>query len=233
MKTSFKHKLRSRQCVCLVNADHASSGLVEAVARLGVDAILLDCEQGTPSFEDVEDMARAVRLHGVASLVRVPSPEPWTIERYLMRGVDGLVVPRLDRAEQVVKAVHDIRYAAAADFDTKAIIVQVESVGAVAELAGFLAVAEVDCFFIGAVDLAKSMGHAGQYKHPDVMAVLTRTVKRICDAGRSVGFLVKDDDLRFWQAQGATMLYTHVNDFLRIGWQQWQALAAAQAAEPN
>lgn len=229
--TSFKQRLRARETVSLVNPDHASSGLVEVVARLGVDAVMLDCEQGTPSFEGVEEMTRAARLHGVASLVRVPSAEPWTIERYVMRGADGIVVPRLDRAEQVVKAVQDIRYAAPKRFDSQVIVIQVESASAVEELDGFLAVPEVDCFFIGAVDLAKSLGHEGDYGHASVMQVLTGSVRRIRDAGRSVGFLVKEQDTRFWRSLGATLLYTHVNDFLRMGHRQWQSVAMAALAE--
>jgi 2-keto-3-deoxy-L-rhamnonate aldolase RhmA len=223
--TTFKQKLRSRQTVSLVNPDHACSSLVHFASGLGIDAVMLDCEQGNPSFVDVEEMTRAARLAGVASIVRIPSPEPWTIERYVMRGIDGVVVPRLDTAAQVAKAVADIRYASPKDFDRKTIIVQVESASAVNELDGFLAVPEVDCFFIGAVDLAKSMGHGGDYAQPEVMAVMDRTIERIRAQGRSVGFLVKEEDLQTWQAKGVTMLYTHINDFLRMGARAWRGLA--------
>jgi 2-keto-3-deoxy-L-rhamnonate aldolase RhmA len=156
--------------------------------------------------------------------------EPWTIERYVMRGIDGVVVPRLDTAAQVLKAVADIRYASPRDFEKKTLIVQVESVSALKELDGFLAVPEVDCFFIGAVDLAKSMGFAGDYSRPEVMSVMDRTIGQIRAQGRSVGFLVKENDLQDWQAKGVTMLYAHLNDFLRLGAQRWHAIAGIQPA---
>jgi 2-keto-3-deoxy-L-rhamnonate aldolase RhmA len=222
----FKQKLRDRRTVTLVNPDHASAGLVNFVAGLGVDAFMLDAEQGTPGFEDVENMTRAAHLHGVPALVRIPSPEPWTIERYLLRGVDGLVVPRLDTAAQVARVVRDIRYVAAKRFDRQAVVVQVESAGALAELDGFLAVPEVDCYFIGAVDLSKSLGHDGDCAHPDVMEAMLRTVRRIHRAGRCVGFLVNERDVAFWRGHGVTMLYAHVNEFVRIGWARWEELAA-------
>lgn len=225
--TTFKQRLRSGQMVSLINADHACAGLVQFVGGLGLDAVMLDCEQGNPSFTDVEDMTRAARLAGLASIVRIPSTEPWTIERYVMRDIDGIVIPRLDTADQVRKAIADIRYASPRNFERHAIIVQVESVRAVEELDGFLDVPEVDCFFIGAVDLAKSMGYAGDYSQPRVMEVLDRTIERILSQGRSVGFLVKEDDLQAWQAKGVTMLYAHVNDFLRMGARQWHAIAKA------
>lgn len=222
---AFKQKLRNRETASLVNADHASSGLVAFVSTLGIDAIMLDCEQGNISFENIEDMTRAARLSGVSSIVRIPSVEPWTIERYVMRNIDGVVVPRLDTADQVAKAIVDIRYAAPRDFDEKAIIIQVESVSAVAELDDFLAIPEVDCFFIGAVDLAKSMGFSGDYRRPEVMESMVNVIQRITAKGRSVGFLVKEDDLQTWQAHGVTMLYTHVNDFISMGLKQWNKLA--------
>lgn len=223
--TPFKQKLRSRQPASLINADHASAGLVAFVARLGIDAVMLDCEQGNPSFENVEDMTRAARLAGISSIVRVPSAEPWTIERYVMRGIDGLVIPRLDTAAQVARAVADMRYAAPKDFDRQALIVQVESAQALSELDGFLAIDEIDCFFIGAVDLAKSLGHAGDYHQPAVMEAMFDTLARIEKTGRAAGFLVKENDIAFWQARGATMLYAHVNDFLMMGARQWRAIA--------
>lgn len=223
--STFKQRLRDGHTVSLINANHACAGLVQFVAGLGIDAVMLDCEQGNPSFVDVEDMTRAARLAGVASVVRIPSPEPWTIERYVMRGVDGIVVPRLDTAAQVSQAVADIRYAAPNEFARKAIIVQVESARAVSELDGFLDVPEVDCFFIGPVDLAKSMGFDGDYAHPEVMTAIDRIIERIRASGRTVGFLVKEHDLKAWRAKGVSMLYGHVNDFLRIGATHWKALA--------
>ncbi|HEY9279272.1 MAG TPA: aldolase/citrate lyase family protein [Eoetvoesiella sp.] len=226
---TFKQKLRNRETVSLINADHACAGLVDFVCGLGIDAIMLDCEQGNLGFVDVEHMARAACLHGVSSIVRIPSPEPWTIERYMMRGIDGVVIPRLDNAAQVEKAVADIRYASPADFSQKTIIVQVESASAVQDLDNFLSVPEVDCFFIGAVDLAKSMGFSGNYAHPDVMAELDRTIARILAKDRAVGFLVKEGDLQSWQGKGVSMLYAHVNDFLAMGARHWRFLAGATA----
>lgn len=222
---SFKLNLAKQQTVSLVNADHPCSGLVDFVAKLRIDAFMLDCEQGNIGFLDIEEMTRAAHLHEVSSIVRVPSPESWIIERYMMRGIDGLVIPRLDYASQVSKAIKDIRYCCPKNFEEKSIIIQVESDCAVKELDGFLKVPEVDCFFIGAVDLAKSMGYRGDYSQPEVMVTINEVIMRILDKGRCVGFMVKEHDIQFWQKKGVTMLYTHVNDFLSIGASQWLKMA--------
>lgn len=222
----FKQRLRSAQPVALVNADYASPALVEFIGGLGVDAVMIDCEQGNPSFQDVEDLGRAARVAGMAAIVRVPSPEPWTLERYLLRGVDGIVVPRLDTAAQVAKVVDDVRYVLQKNFARKSLIIQVESASAVAQLDDFLAIPEVDCFFIGAVDLSKSMGFGGSYHlHPEMLAVLDDTIARIRAKGRSVGGLVKEADVAAWRAKGVNMLYSHVNDYLMLGVKHWNALA--------
>ena len=222
---TFKARLAARQTVSLVNPDHPSSSLVNFMCTLGVDAFMLDCEQGSPSFENIEDMTRAARLGGVASLVRIPSPEPWTIERYMMRGVDGLVVPRLDDASAAARVVQDIAYCAPKDFDKKSVIVQIESASAVKALDDFLAIDLIDCYFIGVVDLSKSMGFRGDYSGPEVMAALDDTVARIVGAGKCAGIMVKEHDLASWQGKGVSMLYTHLNDFAAMGARSWRQLA--------
>lgn len=226
---SIKQKLRAGQVVVLANADHPSSSLVASLGGMGVDGIMIDCEQGSPSLTDVEEMARAARSVDVDAVVRVPSAQPWDIERHMLRGIDGVVVPRLDSAHQAVRAVADIRYCAPKDFDRKTVIVQVESAQAVAELDGFLAIPEIDSYFIGAVDLAKSMGYRGDYTQDPVMAVVEETVDRVKSAGRSVGMLVKEEDVAHWHERGVTLLYTHVNDFIRIGAKQWRRTAGLAA----
>jgi 2-keto-3-deoxy-L-rhamnonate aldolase RhmA len=226
--TSFKEKLRNRHTVSLINANHPSIGLVDVVSRLGIDAFMLDCEQGNLSYSDVEYMARAAILHGVSSVVRIPTPDPWVIERYIMRGVDGLVIPRLDFPEQARKAIADIRYASPSTFADKVIIVQIETVSAVENIKEFLSIPEIDCFFVGAVDLAKSMGYDGDYSQPTVQQTLRQVVSSIVSQRRAAGFLVKEHDLTYWQSEGVTMLYSHVNDFLSLGARHWRRLAGLE-----
>ena len=109
MTARFKARLAARQPVIVMNPDHPSASLVEFIARLGVDAVMIDCEQGSPNVESVEDMARAARAVGLCALVRIAPPEAWAIERYMFRGVHGVVVPRLDTAVAAQRIVDDVR----------------------------------------------------------------------------------------------------------------------------
>ncbi|MBN9509501.1 MAG: 2,4-dihydroxyhept-2-ene-1,7-dioic acid aldolase [Alphaproteobacteria bacterium] len=212
-----KARLAARQRVVMMNPDHPSPSLVEFIARLGVDAVMIDTEQGSPDVETVENMARAARAAGLCALVRIFTPDPWVIERVLFRGVHGLVVPRVDTAAEARRVVADVRYCFPDSFAEKLVVMQIETAGAVAELDDFLAIEEIDAFFVGPVDLAKSFGHGGDFRVPTVMAVLDRTISRIAAAGRSAGMLVTAADVGAWQAKGATLLYNHLNEYALLG----------------
>jgi 4-hydroxy-2-oxoheptanedioate aldolase len=221
----FKSRLAAGECLVMMNPDHPSPSLVEFIATLGVDAVMIDTEQGSPDVQTVEEMARAARAAGLCALVRLFSPDPWVIERYLLRGVHGIVVPRIDTAVQARRVTEDVRYSFPAAFAQKAVIVQIETANAIQELDGFLAIGGVDAYFLGPVDLAKSLGHGGDYRHPEVMSVLDGAIGRIVAAGRKAAMLVTAADAAAWRAKGVTLLYNHLNEYATLG-----AKAFAQAA---
>lgn len=223
---AFKSRLASGRSVVMMNPDHPSPSLVESLATLGVDAVMIDTEQGSPDVLTVEDMARAARAAGLCALVRLFAPDPWVIERYLNRGVHGIVVPRIDTAAQAKRLAEEVRYCFPAAFAEKVVIVQIETARAVAELDEFLAIEGIDAFFVGPVDLAKSLGHHGDYRHPAVMSVLDNTIGRIIAAGRKAGMLVTAADVAAWQAKGVTLLYNHLNEYAWLGGTAFREAAA-------
>jgi len=227
MIPSFKTKLAAGDTVIVVNPDHPSSSLVEFIGRLGVDAVMIDTEQGSPDVESVEEMARAARVAGLCALVRIYSPEANIIERYMFRGIHGIIVPRVDSGAQARKVVEDVRYCFPNNFQEKVVIVQIESAAAVRDIDAFLAVPEIDCFFIGVVDLSKSLGFKGDYRAPEVVRQIDGTIEKILAAGRRVGIMVKEDDLAAWRRKGVQFLYTHLNDFAVMGADRFQKLLAA------
>ena len=233
MTAWFKAKLAARQPVVVMNPDHPSASLVEFVARLGVDAVMIDTEQGSPDVESVEEMARAARAAGICALVRIFSPETWIIERYMLRGVHGIVVPRLNSADAARRVVEDVRYCFPSNADEKVVVVQIETANALAELDRFLAIEGIDCLFIGPVDLAKSLGHRGDFRNPEVMAILERTVERIVHTGKPAGIMVKEEDVGHWRSKGATFLYNHLNDYASIGARHFNALLGDGDVQPT
>jgi len=224
MTRNFKQRLMARQPVVVVNPDHPSASLVEFIARLGADAVMIDTEQGSPDVETVEEMARAARAAGLCALVRLFSPDPWVIERYMFRGVHGIVVPRLDDAAGARRVVEDVRYCFPNDIDDKIVVVQIETANAVRDLDAILAIDGIDCLFVGPVDLAKSLGHRGDFRKPEVAAIIETTLQRIARAGKAAGMLVVAEDVEHWQSKGASFLYNHLNEYALIGARHFNAL---------
>ena len=213
----LREKLARDEPLIVVNADHPSASLIEVLAGQPVDLIFIDCEQGSPDVESVENMARAARLHSMASVVRVFSPQDWVLERYLFRGVDGVVVPRVDHAVDAQRVVDGVRYCFPKAPDSRFIVVQIETETAVGELDAFLGIDGIDVFFIGPVDLAKSMGHDGDFRAPPVQEMMNEIIERTRAAGRHVGILVDDDNVADYCRAGVRFLYTHANHFIATG----------------
>jgi 4-hydroxy-2-oxoheptanedioate aldolase len=217
MTAAFKAKLKAGEPVIVVNADHPNPGLVEYLGRLPIDAVFLDCEQGSADVETIENMARAARLMKLTSIVRLFSGEDWVIERYMGRGPDGIVVPRLETAEQAARVVAGVRYCYPKTHDEKLVIVQIETRQAFEDLDAFLQVEGIDVYFIGPVDLAKSLGFGGDFRHPEMQRILNEAIAAIRSRGKAAGTLVNFDDVSAYVERGAQFLYCHVNDFLREG----------------
>lgn len=217
----FLSALRSGDVVTLLNIDHPTSSLA-GVRELGAEGLLLDAEQGSVQLDHIADLRRAAHEAGRSALVRVPSAEPWVLERYLRPGLDGIVVPRLDTATQMKAMLDDIRYIVPR-FDEFAIIAQIESASAVSELDAILKLPRIDALFVGPVDLAKSMGLEAGYRAPEGWAAVNEVAERIVSAGVRLGILATADDVAHWREAGASMLYTHVNELLRLGTQAWNS----------
>ncbi len=217
MSKSVKQRLAAGEPVTVVNVDHVSPSLVEVLGSLPVHAVFIDCEQGAPDFLAVEDMARAARLTGLTSLVRIYQPEPWLVERTLFRKVDGIVVPRIDTADQAQRMIDAVKYCYPDDHSDKVLVIQIESSEALDNLDALLALDGIDAYFIGPVDLSKSLGHGGDYRCPPVQAVMDDTIARIRAGGRNAGVMVDRDNVQRYASLGVTFFYEHVNGFLRYG----------------
>lgn len=226
---AFKAKLRRGEPVIVVNPDHPYPSLAAFLGRLSIDAVFIDCEQGSADVETVENLARATRLANLVSICRIFSDDDWVIERYLGRGIDGIVVPRLETAEQAGKVVEAVRYCYPQDHERKLVVVQIETAEALAQLDGFLAIEGIDAYFIGPVDLAKSLGFQGDFRNPAVQQVMADTIAAIHDAGKVSGILVDRGNVRQEAGRGVQFLYTHVNDFLEIGAADFVRLVQGQS----
>jgi len=145
----------------------------------------------------------------------VPVGADWAIKQALDMGARTLLVPMVGtgaQAQQVVRATRcapeGVRglganvarvsgWGRTGDYATTAneqigVIVQAETRAAIGNLDDILAVAGIDCVFIGAADLSADMGYRGIPGARDVQAVTAEAAVRIRAAGKAAGIIQHD-----------------------------------------
>ncbi|MBI3974496.1 MAG: aldolase [Chloroflexi bacterium] len=232
----IRRKLHEGKAVGVVSGLH-NVDMVDYLGQFGVDGVWIECEHGPVSWEQIGDFSRACDLWNTASIVRVNANEPWLITRTLDRGASGIVVPHVStkaEAERVVEAAKfgpiglrgmyaGRRSYGVSDYYQKAneetlVVVLIEEVEALRNLAEILTVEHVDVFYVAPSDLAQTMGHTGNPGHPEVQAAIDRALKQIVDAGRIAGTLVTDETRERYMNLGVRFVYT--------SWLQWVAKGA-------
>ncbi|MEI6384760.1 MAG: aldolase/citrate lyase family protein [Betaproteobacteria bacterium] len=217
MSIKVKEKLARGEVVSMVLINYPSPALLEKVGQLGFDIAFIDCEKGSSSMERIEEMARAARACGIATIVRPWSSDAQLISRYLDQGIDGVIVAAIGSTVQAQDLVKAVQYARYADFDRKLIIGMIESPEAIAYLPQLLAVQHIDVWFIGPNDLAHRMGHPGNANHPQVRQAVVDALKVIKQAGAIGGTLVTSDTATTLIEAGAQLVMTRVSDLLTLG----------------
>lgn len=194
------------------------NSIAEMAAATGFDWLLIDHEHGPFELRDIMTHLQAMAPYGVAPIVRPASDDPVLLKKMLDIGVQSLLIPMVDTAEQAAAIVSAVRYppggtrglgtsmARAAKWNMVpgyvqvangelCLIVQVETATAMENLEAILAVEGVDGVFIGPSDLSASMGHIGDAGHPEVVAAISSGLESVCAAGKHAGLLCLDPDL--------------------------------------
>jgi 4-hydroxy-2-oxoheptanedioate aldolase len=160
---------------------------------------------------------QAARGGTAQPIVRPPWNDMVVIKRLLDVGVQSLLIPYVQSAEEARDAVaftryppHGVRgfatgprandYGRIADYvqtyaDELCVLVQVETRAGLDNLEAIAAVEGVDGVFIGPADLAAALGHAGELKHPQVQAAIEDAIGRLVAVGKPPGILIGDEQL--------------------------------------
>jgi 4-hydroxy-2-oxoheptanedioate aldolase len=228
-------KLRARlaagESIFMTNPHHVSSGLVQRLIELGSDAVFLDCEHGSASFEDVRVMSVAARSAGGAGIARPDSHQRSIITRYLNVGADGVMVPLINTAAEAQHVVDAVRFACPTDYDKRLVIAMVETVTAVSNLKEILSVEGIDVFFVGPGDMSQSMGYPpsvpfGEERPEPVIDKVAEAVAKIRAAGKIAGTLAFAWEMERWVKAGVQFFYVHSDPFLRVGLTQMRAFVS-------
>jgi len=73
-----------------------SAEAIELAARVGFDAVHLDGEHGAFTSDTVNNLVRVAHGFGMSVTARVPSKDPWQINLWLDRGIQGVTGPHVE-----------------------------------------------------------------------------------------------------------------------------------------
>jgi 4-hydroxy-2-oxoheptanedioate aldolase len=186
----------------------------EVCAAAGLDWLLVDLEHGAGGEEQVGAVVPAAAAYGVPTVVRVESAARIRIGRVLDLGAAGVMLPRLDSADEVAEAVRHLRYPPHGDrgvatynracrfsLDTGSLdrangevlgVVQIESAHAVKQADEIAALDGVDVLFVGPRDLSHDLGVPGDLRAAAYLDALDQVRTAAHRHGKACGLLVPD-----------------------------------------
>jgi 4-hydroxy-2-oxoheptanedioate aldolase len=187
----------------------------QVMAFAGFDFVIVDLEHAPLTLETAYQLINMAAASGLSPLVRVPDHGAATIARVLDAGAHGVLVPHVDGVDQARAVVRAVRFPPHGDrgagatsragwwglrpgaeylgFGNERVlcIPQLESRPAIEAAEEVLAVPGVDAVFVGAADLALSLGLPGG--HPTVAALVDQVIKAASAAGKPCGLAFGGD----------------------------------------
>jgi 2-dehydro-3-deoxyglucarate aldolase len=213
----------------------ASPAVIELCADLGFEFVWVDLEHLGPPPSDgtvVEELCRAADAGGIELVVRLPSSDGAVVRKVLDTGVRTLLLPRIETAEEVRRAVEAARFTydgapgdrglatvranrwggnmegyVDGEDATVRVGTMIETREALANLDDILRVQELGFAFVGPWDLSHALGHPLDTDHPDVVEAVA-TVEERCRAHDVplAGFVDDPDQVPSLSEQGYRLL---------------------------
>ena len=229
MKTSALKNLRAKlagdEPVLGLWVTLESTAITEMAVALGLDWVVIDAEHGQLDWKEIADHLRATVRSDTVALVRVAELDRGLIKRALDLGADGIVIPWIETAEQLARAVAFARYPPqgergigaeratgwgqcmrehTAEANEHVLVVPIlESVAAVNAVPEMCQIDGVELFWFGPADFSSTAGYRGEWEGPGVAAQILAMKDRIRQSGRHCGVIATgDDNLRERLAQG-------------------------------
>jgi 2-dehydro-3-deoxyglucarate aldolase/4-hydroxy-2-oxoheptanedioate aldolase len=253
----FRDKLQRGQ-VCLGTCITFRDPTVTEALADALDFVWIDTEHNPLSLGDVQGHILAAKGTGATALVRVPWNDPVLIKPVLDIGAAGVIVPLVRTAEDVRRAIAACRYMpegirgygprrpsnygrrGGPDFirEANALVLtvpQIEHFEALNNLDEILAVPGLTTVVLGPNDLAGSLGHPGEPRHPEVLRAIDTVLAKGQRAGIPVGLAGggEPDEFVHWVRKGVRWLSIGADFWLLVrAIAQWTNPVRNQARQP-
>ncbi len=191
-----------------------SPTVAEVTASLPLDFVVLDTEHTTMGLEAVENMIRGIEATdgNTGAVVRVPGNDKTHLKRVLDIGVDGVLVPRIETADEARSLVDAVTYppkgdrgiasGRASDYgsdfqeyvenasESFVTIPQIETKRGVENANEIASIDGIDALFVGPADLSGSLGVFAQWDSDTLNQHIEKAVKAAKENEIPVGSLV-------------------------------------------
>jgi 2-keto-3-deoxy-L-rhamnonate aldolase RhmA len=193
----------------------------ELLARAGFDWLIVDLEHGAGTEAALAAQLYAIESAGelggrvTAALVRPEEGVRLRIGRALDAGAEGVMIPRIETADEVRRVVSWLRYppdgvrglalgtrgaeqGEVAHGGIRALnarilgIIQIESAAAVAASDDIAAIDGADVLFVGPTDLSHALAVPGRLTEPVFTEALTAVVAACRSHGKAPGILLRN-----------------------------------------
>jgi 2-keto-3-deoxy-L-rhamnonate aldolase RhmA len=200
-------------------------GYLEIFKAAGMDFALLDLEHGCASLRQGEELCRTARLLDLPLIVRPEGSRYHLVRKYLDMGAAGLMIPWVDRCDQVEEVMNGMfvpprgrrgpggpAIFANRGLDRQGweevesslfVMIQIETLEGLANLASLAQPAWVDAVMPGPYDLSLNVGPCGEIAHPEVSGAIVRIRDEAAAIGKPCGMVVgTPEQARPWIDRG-------------------------------
>lgn len=224
---TFRSRLRNGDPLAGTFLKTPSSIVAEVLCLSKLDVFCIDTEHAPFGPLETDQCIAAFRAADAPNLVRVADDSSTAIRGALDSGATGILVPHVTTAEQaaaIAKAAHfgdggrgfagspraasytrkSMQAHMAESAEQTTVIVQIEDLAALENVAEIAAVPGVDAIFVGRIDLAVAMGCSPM--DDDVV----NAVRKICEDARNadvaVGMFTPDmSEIPMWRELGTSL----------------------------
>lgn len=193
----------------------ASPITAEIFGKAGFDFAMVDMEHGPGDIMTLIGQLQALAKYDVAPFARAPWNDPVMIKKMLDAGLYGILIPYVSTREEAEAAVRACKYPLegirgiapsprAGGYgmngnlylenanEQLVVMTAMETPEAVANIDEIVRVSGLDGIFIGPMDLATSMGHFCDPKHPEVQEAIKKIETAVKGSDKFLGTVAGD-----------------------------------------
>lgn len=208
----LKEKLRKKELTIGSWLSFGYTPITEMMCKMGFEWLVIDMEHTSINSQDALQMMQIISAHNITPLIRVGDNNELIIKKAMDSGAHGVVVPMINTKEDAEKAVSAVKYPPMGKrgvglfraqnygigfndykkwLDKNSIVIaQIEHIDGVNNITDIMNTEGIDAFIVGPYDLSASMGHPGNFEHPDVKSALNNLLEFMNKSDKPGGFHV-------------------------------------------